>query len=294
MPRPSQHVDHVLGRDVAGGALGVGAAAEARRPSCRRSRRRARARRRCWRAPGRRCRGSGRRAASTGTRSAHRVEHRLRLARRADADRVAERDLVAAHVVAAPRRPRATRLGRDLALVGAAEHAGDVAAHARRRAARAASTTGAKRSRLSAIEQLMFFCEKISEAAPNTATSSAPAASAASKPLQVRHQHRIARRRACARMRASTSAASAICGTHFGETKDVASIAGKPGVGERVDQRDLDVGRDVAVSFCSPSRGPTSTMRTRVGQRSARMRHGVSCEVDELGAFARPARPRDS
>ena len=29
-------------------------------------------------------------------------------------------------------------------------------------------------------------------------------------------------------MRAITSAASAICGTHFGETNDVASIAGKP------------------------------------------------------------------
>ena len=29
-------------------------------------------------------------------------------------------------------------------------------------------------------------------------------------------------------MRAITSAASAICGTHFGDTNDVASIAGKP------------------------------------------------------------------
>ncbi len=34
-----------------------------------------------------------------------------------------------------------------------------------------------------AIEQLIFFCEKLSDAAPNTATSVAPAASAASNPL---------------------------------------------------------------------------------------------------------------
>ena len=36
----------------------------------------------------------------------------------------------------------------------------------------------------SAIEQLMFFLEKASEAAANTATWSAPAASAASKPCR--------------------------------------------------------------------------------------------------------------
>jgi hypothetical protein len=33
------------------------------------------------------------------------------------------------------------------------------------------------------MEQLMFFWEKVSEAAPNTATSVAPAATAASNPL---------------------------------------------------------------------------------------------------------------
>jgi hypothetical protein len=32
--------------------------------------------------------------------------------------------------------------------------------------------------------QLMFFCEKVSEAAAKIATSSAPASSAASKPLR--------------------------------------------------------------------------------------------------------------
>lgn len=47
-------------------------------------------------------------------------------------------------------------------------------------AARAASTTGAKRSMLSAIEQLMFFWLKASLAAPNTTISSGLSATAAS------------------------------------------------------------------------------------------------------------------
>jgi hypothetical protein len=50
---------------------------------------------------------------------------------------------------------------------------------------RAASMTGRKRSRLSAMEQLMFFCEKASEAAAKTAISSTPAASACSKPFRL-------------------------------------------------------------------------------------------------------------
>ena len=43
---------------------------------------------------------------------------------------------------------------------------------------------GRKRSSDSAIEQLMFFFENASEAAPKTATSVAPAARAASKPFR--------------------------------------------------------------------------------------------------------------
>jgi hypothetical protein len=51
-------------------------------------------------------------------------------------------------------------------------------------AALAASTMGAKRASDSAIEQLVFLREKLSEAAANTLTSRAPAASAASKPCR--------------------------------------------------------------------------------------------------------------
>ncbi len=49
-------------------------------------------------------------------------------------------------------------------------------------AAFAALKTGRKRSKLSAMEQWMFFSEKVSDAAAKTATSVAPAATAASKP----------------------------------------------------------------------------------------------------------------
>ena len=52
-------------------------------------------------------------------------------------------------------------------------------------AARAAATTGAKRSMLSAIEQLMFFWLNASLAAPNTTISSGRSATAASKPLRL-------------------------------------------------------------------------------------------------------------
>ena len=44
---------------------------------------------------------------------------------------------------------------------------------------------GSKRFRLSAMEQLMFFWEKASEAAPKMATSVAPASTAESKPFRL-------------------------------------------------------------------------------------------------------------
>ena len=50
---------------------------------------------------------------------------------------------------------------------------------------RAASITAAKRSMLSSMEQLMFFCENVSEAAPKTAISSTPAARAAWNPCML-------------------------------------------------------------------------------------------------------------
>ena len=50
---------------------------------------------------------------------------------------------------------------------------------------RAAAQTGARRARLSAIEQLVLRRLKVSEAAVKTAISRTPAASAASKPFML-------------------------------------------------------------------------------------------------------------
>ena len=64
-----------------------------------------------------------------------------------------------------------------------------------------------------------------------------------------------------------TSAASAICGTHLGDTKLVASTAGSPASLRRLTSSTLASVGTTPGSFCSPSRGPTSTILTRFGKR---------------------------
>src|SRR5207249_3427454 len=67
------------------------------------------------------------------------------------------------------------------------------------------------------------------------------------------------------RIEAMTRALSDICGTHFGDTKLVASIAGSPASVRRSMSATLISVGTIVFSFCSPSRGPTSTMQTRCG-----------------------------
>src|SRR5690348_17248720 len=81
-------------------------------------------------------------------------------------------------------------------------------------------------------------------------------------------------------MRSSTSVWSAICGTHFGETNAVASTAGRPAPARRSISLSFTAVGTSRGSFCSPSRGPTSTSLTKwvtvtVG----------SFEADQLDAF---------
>src|SRR3954469_16619650 len=80
-----------------------------------------------------------------------------------------------------------------------------------------------------------------------------------------------------------TSAASANCGTHFGLTKLVASIVRSP-VAERRSISAILSAVEIAVfSFCSPSRGPTSTMRTWDGiAMSCLQRHQHGIGFDEV------------
>jgi hypothetical protein len=131
-------------------------------------------------------------------------------------------------------------------------------------AACAAATTGRKRSIDSAIEQLMLRWLKASLAEPNTTTSSGRVASAASRPFMLGVS--TLRRTPCKRaMPAITAAASAICGTHFGLTKLVTSISFIPAACSACTSATLSSVRTGRASFCSPSRGPTSTSVTRWG-----------------------------
>ena len=152
----------------------------------------------------------------------------------------------------------------------------------------AAAKIGRARSMLSSMLQLMFLRENVSEAATNTATSSACAASAASKPfmLGVSTGYRVPGLRW---MRLITSAASAICGTHLGETNAVASIAGKPASARASISATFASVGTIAFSFCKPSRGPTSTSRTALGSVAFRvmtLRDAVSVAssaIDDAG-----------
>ena len=65
----------------------------------------------------------------------------------------------------------------------------------------------------------------------------------------------------------NTSAASAICGTHFGLTNADTSITGKFAALSRLTNSILSGVDTIALSFCKPSRGPTSTTVIRVPVR---------------------------
>src|SRR4030095_10469980 len=87
-------------------------------------------------------------------------------------------------------------------------------------------------------------------------------------------------------MRFITSAASAICGTHFGETNAVASIARNPAsVSASIKATFSSVGT-IAFSFCRPSRGPTSTRRTMEGSLTLRVIRLAIRESITSGAVA--------
>jgi hypothetical protein len=91
----------------------------------------------------------------------------------------------------------------------------------------AAAVTNLNLSKLSSILQLMFLLLNDSDAAPNIATSLAPALTAASNPLILGTRAEYVTPGTLS-IPAITSLWSLICGIHFGETKLVASIYFKP------------------------------------------------------------------
>ena len=130
----------------------------------------------------------------------------------------------------------------------------------------------------------MFFCEKASEAAPNTATSFGAGGQRRLEALQVRRQHRIAhagRRWQAApsprRCRPSAAPTSA-------RRRRWPRWSRRPASARRSISSSLVAVGTTCFSFCRPSRGPTSTMRTFGGSG---MRHGrLTSKSDQLGAVA--------
>src|SRR5687768_4872529 len=116
----------------------------------------------------------------------------------------------------------------------------------------------------------------VSDAAAKIATSVTPAACARSRPARLGTSavYLVAGARS---MRARTSAASAICGTHFGLTNAVTSTTDSPERASRFTNETLSAVEIATFSFCNPSRGPTSTMVTWRGIIS-----GSWLELDEL------------
>src|SRR6476661_750796 len=81
----------------------------------------------------------------------------------------------------------------------------------------------------------------------------------------------------------NTSLASASCGTHFGLTKLVASIVRRPVAERRSINAILSAVAMTLFSFCSPSRGPTSTIRTLAGMATSRLQgHQHRVCLDEV------------
>src|SRR5882724_5935548 len=124
----------------------------------------------------------------------------------------------------------------------------------------ARATTGLKRSIDSASEQLILAREKPSEAEANTAITLAPACCEASYPFSFGTSTWNSPGRWLTPR--NTVSEFTICGIAFGDTKAPTSTVCKPAP----TSASMNAMRSAALtgvfSFCRPSRGPTSTMRT--------------------------------
>src|ERR1700744_5053246 len=86
-------------------------------------------------------------------------------------------------------------------------------------------------------------------------------------------------------MPAINAVASAICGTHFGDTNEVDSTLTTPARASRFTSSILSVVGTNSFSFCKPSRGPTSTIFTFCGSMPVSFRaRGFNSRVS-IAAF---------
>ena len=218
----------------------------------------------------RRCRARGRRVScrcsasrSTGTALEQPRRRRRHLLRLGHADRVADRDLARSPARPARRQRSATTAGSTAPWYG---HPNAVETYPRvhmplgPRAARApARTPPATR----AIVMPMLACANASDAAVNTATASAPAATRALQAAHVGHQHRVADTGPAVRSPAAPRRRRPAAAPRRGETNEVTSTTGRPASARRLDEAaPWRPWATIAASFWRPSRGPTSTTVT--------------------------------
>lgn len=103
-----------------------------------------------------------------------------------------------------------------------------------------------------------FFSAKVSVAAATTFISRTPAAAARSNPRRFSTRPMYVTPSSPGRA-ASTSSASAICGTRAGLTNDATSMRRTPAATQRRINSTLASVGSTAASACNPSRGETST-----------------------------------
>ena len=121
----------------------------------------------------------------------------------------------------------------------------------------ATGTTSSNAASVSAMVLFTFFLLCVSDADRNTAISFIPEARAVSSPRRFGTSALMRTPIGRCTPRA-TSAASASCGIHFGDTKLVISMSRMPAATSASMKRIFSAVGTCRASFCRPSRGPTS------------------------------------
>lgn len=131
--------------------------------------------------------------------------------------------------------------------------------------------------------QFVFFRLKPSEAEMNTAISFTPLCIASSIPLAFGTSTGRRKDESSKRYRtpSMTRFPSASCGIHFGDTKEVISTVEWPQDIKRFISSIFTSVETILLIFCSPSRGPTSTIRT--GWREGMLLGYEQADVPSLG-----------
>ena len=213
-----------------------------------------------WRAPCRGCRESAARCGRAAPLRATASSTLRHLPGMRDADRVADRHLEHTRAPAARRDRATTARRRHGAFERAAERRREVAAHARCRRPARVRRPSAYVASDSSMDWLMFARLNVSEAAAKTAISSTPAAERAVEPGQVRHERGVAHARPARDAREDLGRVGHLRHPLRADERRDFDHGSARGAQRGRRTRILSAVAMGAASFCSPSRGPTSTI----------------------------------